>query len=227
MIKNNKWSLACLLVILASAPLRADSIGYQFTTAPVTFDNPLSIGFDFTTLTSVTIDSLGYFDYDGAAFLTPHTVGIFDSNGDLVTSITLDAGTSSTLDGQFRYESIAPVTLPAGQTWTIAATTGGDQDAWAYGNAYSADGPVTMEGMSTNPAILISQNAALFSYESDDALLDPTSHASNYTLYAGPNFTFSTDNDLQAAPEPRYSGLLGAIAAVFFWVSVRRSRASA
>jgi len=226
MLKNEKWSLACFLVVLASTPLRAGSIGYEFTTAPVSFDSRLSIGFEFSTLSNVTIDSLGYFDCGGDAFLTPHTVGIFDSSGNLVTSTTLGTGTSSTLNGQFRYQNIAPVTLPGGQSWTLAATTGGNQDAWAYGNAYSADGPVTLEGMSTNPAILIPENAALFAYESDDTLLDPTNHASNYTLYAGPNFTFYTNTDLQAAPEPSYSGLLSAIAAIFVWMAVRRARTS-
>jgi len=227
MTKNKKWSLACLLVVLASAPLRAGSIGYEFTTAPVSVDSRLSIGFEFSTLSSVTVDSLGYFDYDGDGFLTPHTIGIFDSSGNLVTSTTLGTGTSSTLNGQFRYQDIAPITLPGGQTWTLAATTDGNQDVWAYGNAYSADGTVTLEGMTTNPAILIPENAALFTYESDDTLLDPTSHASNYTLYAGPNFTFYTDTDLHAAPEPSYSGLLSAIAAIFVCMAVRRARTSA
>lgn len=227
MTKNKKWSLACLLVVLASAPLRAGSIGYEFTAAPVSFDSRLSIGFEFSTLSSVTVDSLGYFDYYGDGFLTPHTVGIFDSSGNLVTSTTLGTGTSSTPNGQFRYQDITPVTLPAGQSWTLVATTGGNQDAWAYGNAYSADGPVTLEGMSTNPAILIPENAALFAYQSDDTLLDPTSHASNYTLYAGPNFTFYTDTDLQATPEPSYLGLLSAITAIFVLIAVRRARASA
>src|SRR5690348_318578 len=114
MIKNQRWSMTCLVLVLASAPLRAGSIGYEFTTAPVSSDTRLSIGFEFSTLSSVTIDSLGYFDAEGDGFLTPHTIGIFDSSGNLVTSTTIGTGTTSTLNGQFRYQNIAPVTLQAG-----------------------------------------------------------------------------------------------------------------
>ncbi|MGO9176069.1 MAG: DUF4082 domain-containing protein [Desulfobaccales bacterium] len=198
--------LGIALVFAGTQPASADLAAMSFTSAPISSQSQLSLGWAFTTNSAVTVDALGYYAYQGDAFNTPHTVGIFDSLGDLLTSATLSAGTIDPLTGSFRYVSISPLTLAAGQTFVIAATTEGYSDPWAYGNAYPSDGTVTLQGFTVNPAISIGSNAALYYYQSDNLLRDPLYHYSNFTVYAGPNF--------QAVPLPPSlfflgSGLLG------------------
>lgn len=196
--------LAAGLTWLFVTPALASGI-YDFTQALVTTDpTPLSLGFLFSTNSSVTVTSLGYFDAGQDGFAVAHTVGIYDDCGNLVTSITLDAGTGDTLDGDFRYHSITPVVLAAGKTYTLAATTGGDADGFAYGIAGKK-----LQGLDVNPLITIASDASLFVYQSDDELQDPTGHY-RYTLYAGPNFGISpgTGNSGAAAAVPESGSLV-------------------
>src|SRR5689334_3496981 len=133
MIKRS-WIAAIISVGvgLGCSSLRADEVpAYSFTDAATALDQQLSLGFSFTALNNITVDSLGYYNYTGSGFLTAHTVGIFDSNGDLLTSTTLAAGSADPLNAGFRYHSITPVTLAPGD-YVIAATTGGPSDPWAY-----------------------------------------------------------------------------------------------
>ena len=192
--------LGIALVFAGTQPASAD-VAMSFTSAIISSQSQLSLGWVFTTNSAVTVDALGYYDDQGDGFITPHTVGIFDSVGNLLTSASLSAGTGNPLNGSFRYASISPYTLAAGQTFVIAATTEGPSDPWAYGNAYISDGLVTLPGFTVNPAISIGSNAARYVYQNDNVLQDPTSHYSNFTVYAGPNF--------QTVPLPPSLLLLG------------------
>jgi hypothetical protein len=128
----------------------------------------------------VTVTALGYFDYQGDGFATQHDVGIYNSSGTLLTHALLSAGTVNQLIGDFRYTDIAPITLAAG-TYTLAATTNGPADRWAYGNGS------TMTGFTVDPHISIAANSALYIYQSDNVLRDPTQlNPNNYAIYAGP-----------------------------------------
>lgn len=178
----------------AGAALAADMPAFEFDGAPNSNDTQLSLGFSFTATSAVTVTSLGYYDFGGDGFATAHEVGIFDSAGTLLASAGLNAGSGDALIGQFRYASITPLSLAAGQTYVIAATTHGSADPWAYGNAYPAD--ATVSDFHTTVPIVITANSALFLYQSDNQLRNPTEHYSNYTFYAGPNFT------ILGVPEP-------------------------
>jgi hypothetical protein len=173
---------------------------YDFTSAPVSHDSSdLSLGFVFTTNLPLTVTSLGYFDDGGNGFAVAHTVGIFDDNGYLLTSTTLSAGTGDPLDGQFRYQAIAPITLAAGNSYTLAATTGGPDDAWAYGIVGSQ-----LLGLAVDPSITITRYASRFSSQDDNGLQDPP-YFYKYTLYAGPNLngTYAGPNlNGTVVPEP-------------------------
>jgi len=212
---------AGLMCLLAAAALTAsaDSI-YSFSAASTASDsNDLSLGFVFATNQDVTISSLGYYD-GGNGFLATHKVGIFDSNGNLLTSITLDTGTMDTSDGLFRYKSVAPITLAGGQTYTLAGTTDGDADSFAFGTA------TTLTGFTVNPAISIADDASRFIYQSDNTLQNPTNHF-DYTLYAGPNFEIATSDsnncDAPAVPEPSSASLLLAAGAIVpMWIGYKR-----
>jgi hypothetical protein len=180
---------------------------YSFSSVNQTFsDNPLTLGFVFTANSSFEVDSLGWFDATGEGFSSQHTVGLFDSAGTLLTSITLSAGTSDSISGGFRYHSIAPITLATGSEYTLAGTSGGPMDSWTI-NDFVND-------FTVNSAFTIGQNAARFSYGTE--LVDPDSHFSDYLVYSGPNL--AGHELISATPEPA-SFLLVALAGCTLLVS--------
>jgi hypothetical protein len=196
-----------LSVILPIQFAHADSL-YTFTSANQTFtDQPLTLGFTFTANNAFTVSSLGWFDATGSGFLSPHTVAIFDGNGNLLASTTLSTGASDSLSGSFRYRSIAPITLQAANDYTLAGTTGGSLDPWTV-NDY-------VTGLSINPAFTVGTNAARFAYGL--GLVDPTDHFSDYRIYSGPNLAGTP------VPEPASFLLLGLAAPLLFVVRRRRS----
>jgi Domain of unknown function (DUF4082)/PEP-CTERM motif len=175
---------------------------YEFGSISVASEDPFSLGFWFQTNQAVAVTDLGYFDDGGDGFGVPHTVGIFDSFGGLLTSTTLGAGTTDPLDGHFRYQPITPIQLSPGTLYLLAATTGGLTDQWGYG--HSAD----IGGLTVSPLISVPPNAAV--YVPADTLQFPTMHW-GYQFYAGPNMLLE---EPATVPEPGSLALIlvGAIA---------------
>jgi Domain of unknown function (DUF4082) len=68
-----------------------------------------TLGYEFTTSVSFTVNALGYFN-DGLG--NSHLVGLWDTSGDLLTSATV-TGTDP-LTGNFLYQSITPYVLAPG-----------------------------------------------------------------------------------------------------------------
>lgn len=68
-----------------------------------------TLGYEFTTSVSFTVNALGYFN-DGLG--NSHLVGIWDTSGDLLTSATVTG--SDPLTGNFLYQSITPYILAPG-----------------------------------------------------------------------------------------------------------------
>lgn len=204
-----KCALAFPLVLAATGSIYGSQIAFEFGTAPTTTDNPLSLGFQFTTDTALVISTLGYYDDGGDGLLTSHEVGIFDANGTLLTSTTINSGTVDPLIGHFRYGSIAPFTIGGSLSFTIAATTGGSSDPWAYGTS------ATLTGLALNPLITVASNAGRFVYQANGGLHYPA-ESFGYTLYAGPNFGF----DPAPVPEPGTFALLGLVILPAFLLSL-------
>jgi hypothetical protein len=82
-----------------------------------------TIGWRFTVgANAITVSQLGIYDSGGNGLAESHQIGIWTGDGSsLLTSTTVPAGTSATLSGAYRYASITPVTLNAGQTYVIGA----------------------------------------------------------------------------------------------------------
>jgi hypothetical protein len=202
-----------LIACLASAALvfpsiaQAQTPAYSFTSAPTSNDTYLSLGFVFTTNAPVTVSALGYYDYwytilgQTTGLHAEHTVGIFDSMGNLLTSTIVDAGNSDPLTGDFRYKQITPYTLAAGNTYTLAATTDSGKDPWAYGIAGSS-----ITGFTTDASIGIGIAASRYWYDGDNVLRDPP-YFYAYTIYGGPNFLIGSSN----VPEPGAYAVLGSL----------------
>lgn len=116
------FSVLAIAVLSLGAPaVRADTAGISFTSPGTTFNNGFgfSVGFSFTATSAVTIDAVGYFDE--GSLQKSHTVGIYDSTGNLLASAAITGGT---LTGFFDYVSIAPLTLTAGDTYQIMGNSG-------------------------------------------------------------------------------------------------------
>jgi hypothetical protein len=117
--------LALSLTAILAGPALAD-LAVDFNGAVNNATNgSWSMGFEFLTNTPVIVGALGFYDHNMSQ---SHAVGIYDAAKNLLVSTTVL--TSDPLSGFFRYHSIAPLLLPAGQTYVIAAVTGKDKYTW-------------------------------------------------------------------------------------------------
>jgi hypothetical protein len=81
-----------------------------------------TLGWSFTTNNPIQITALGFFDLGGDGLATSHRIGLWDTDGNLLVSATVQTGNGNTLVGQYRYVSIAPLTLQSHHTFVIGAT---------------------------------------------------------------------------------------------------------
>ena len=83
----------------------------------------LTIGWSFTVgPQSVSVTDLGFFDYNGDGLDTAHEVGLWNSSGSLLTSVTVPAGTGGTLVDGFRFTLLSSaLDLVANQGYVIGA----------------------------------------------------------------------------------------------------------
>ncbi len=81
-----------------------------------------TVGWSFTVgAADVSVVGLGIFDAGGDGLANPHQVGIWDASQNLVASVNVPAGTVATLLAGYRFQTINPVTLSAGQQYVIGA----------------------------------------------------------------------------------------------------------
>lgn len=104
-----------------------------------------TVGYDFTVGSEpLLVTELGIWDQGQDGLSNQHIVGLWDTSGDLLASLTIPAGTSSTLDGQFRYESLAsPVFLTANSDFIIGASyVSGDADTFLVARTFENADPI-------------------------------------------------------------------------------------
>ncbi len=91
----------------------------------------------------ISVTALGFEDAGGDGLASAHRVGIWNAtSGALVGSVTVQAGTASTLEGDWRYEDVASaLTLLAGQTYRIGGETFSAGDAFTDTDATGGGGP--------------------------------------------------------------------------------------
>ena len=148
------------------------------------------MGWEFQANTAEIVTALGAFDDSQDGLNESHDVGLWDANGVLLASTTIASGTGAALINQFRYNSVAPVTLVAGQDYFIGAV-------WLDG----ADPMVfAATGLTTDPSITYLSSA----YIAGGTLTDPTFLDGGLGGYFGPNLIGST------VPEPLSLSLFGA-----------------
>src|SRR4051794_39543468 len=107
---------------LAAAQVPAIS-GFTGATVFGAVSSPASdqtIGFSFTPASNVVVTALGVWDASTGDPLTQsHQVGIWTAGGTLLASGTVPA--NGPLTGSWRYVSISPVTLTAGQSYIVGS----------------------------------------------------------------------------------------------------------
>jgi len=108
-----------------------------------------TLGFQFTVSSNQTIGALGVFD-NGAALPQDAMVGLWDSSGDLLTSVTVPT-VGATDIGDFAYASITPYVLTPGNDYYIGAYLGGSGAASSLNTGQGGSG-------SYNSAITVIQD---------------------------------------------------------------------
>ncbi len=145
-----------------------------------------SLGWEFTANTSITVESLGFFN--GGGISASHAVGIYDSSQALLGSTIVTP--TDPLVNFFRWSTLStPIVLTAGDTYYIAAETSGDNYSW------------NPTGFTENPDITFVEDR----YTSSSTLVFPTTSSFNGSEkgWFGPNFATT------AVPIPGALWLLG------------------
>jgi hypothetical protein len=122
---------AALLAIALAAPAGAvPLVTLTGGSAVGCFGGNDTCGFDFTTgASALVIDGLGIYDSLSNGLAESHQIGVWRfSDGALIASGTVGAGTSGVLINGFRYVGIPDVTLAAGTRYIVGAfyQTGAD-----------------------------------------------------------------------------------------------------
>lgn len=186
-------------LLILSRPVRGE-IALHFTSNVSVFESfSDTIGWAFTLSSPVLVTELGYYDSGDNGLVTAHEVAIWTNGGVLQLQATVPSGTSGTLMDTFRYISITPVFLPAGN-YVIGGFSPGNSDL--YGASVSS--------LTTAPQIV---------YGGPRFRVGPTLtfpdviDFSHDTGEFGPNFQF-------AVPEPSSLVLLtlGAILGAIFFI---------
>jgi hypothetical protein len=191
-------SVLGIALTLTGTVSRAD-IAITFGNSPTTFNSALDAtrGWEFSTSEAISVSALGIWDMGSDGLADSHQVGLWDTSGNLLASVSFAAGNSGTLMGPdgFRFLDLAsPVNLAVGSYLIGAAYAPDDDDQIAY-----LAGPMSATGISyVGPKL--SADGTGFAPPTDD------SAASGGAF--GPNFLFT---EASAVPEPSTFTMAGAI----------------
>jgi hypothetical protein len=183
-----------LALVLATGTCFADTIAVvpgSGGSQNSAWNGNVTIGWQFTLTSSVTVTQLGFFDAGADGLADPHETGIWDSSQTLLGSATVPSGTAGTLLGGFRFVPVTAFLLGPGE-YTIGA----------YGNQTSPDefafglsGSTTIAGLTLGGGV---QSGSVL-----NTLTFPGQVNGFATEgYFGPNFAISDDRELSAVPEP-------------------------
>jgi hypothetical protein len=170
------------LLLVGGMILLAVSVGVQaevavdFASPTIDFTNgSWSIGWGFMVNESIVVNGLGFYDDQKNGLSQTHDVGIFDSTGALVVSGQVQQ--DDPLNSWWRWTSVTPTTLVAGQSYQIAGVTGQENYTW------------NPEGFLTASEISFMSDL----YTSSSTLVNPLS-SSDVVGWFGPNFSFTGNN---------------------------------
>lgn len=196
-IPSRVWQLPTIIfaavIALCAAQTKANTVALDFTGGTRTFaPSDLTSGWAFSLTVPVVLTDLGIWDGPnddsgtGDGLAQSHLISIWTDSGVLVTSAIVPAAGGTLLD-DFRYVSIAPMSLPAGDYVIGAFYEGAGPDPLISNGATVT----TASGVGYNGSRSASGNA----FPSFNAAERPNG-------YFGPNFQFIN------VPEPGVTVLL-------------------
>jgi hypothetical protein len=144
-----------------------------------------SVGWQFDVLAPITVTGLGWFDENADGLGAGHTVGIWDSAGNLLTSTAVPSGVGAAVDGQFRTVGITALVLPIGTGYIVG------------GENFSNSGDRLAFNVSQTVDSRINFVDATFS-NIGSGFARPTNFSSATTGFYGPSFAVKPS----AVPEP-------------------------
>lgn len=101
-----------------------------------------TFGWKFDVTITQTLLGLGAFDHNEDGFLADHAVGLWDADGNLLVSAVVSS--DDTLIDRFRFTSVTPLKLLAGQSYVVGAY---------YRGTYAGDLHWRSAGVTTAPGI--------------------------------------------------------------------------
>ncbi len=112
---------------------------------PSTGSGDFSIGYRFQVGASdISVNSLGFLDVEQDGLQTAHNVGLYNDAGAQLSQVSVDSGTSAPLIGFFRFATITPITLTAGQIYRVAGSFQFGTDAFASNLVITNDPAITV-----------------------------------------------------------------------------------
>jgi hypothetical protein len=195
-----------LLTVFASGTLLADPVlSFSGSTAPANAFNQ-TVGWEFDVLNTITVTSLGWYDQNSDGLLLAHTVGIWDSSGNLLTSVLVAQGTTDPLVGLFRTAAITPIVLTPGTNYIVGGQEFSTDNEQLFGPASTTDSRIAFDkGEHSN---------------ADNLFELPTIPTGNPNCCWGPSFSVDA-----AANVPEPSGVSALLAAgVLAMLVARRTR---
>ena len=125
---NKRIAFIAIIGCMAGLSARADAPNLAITSPGSITDfgsSTWNLGWSFTVNSPTTVYGLGNIDINLDAFGgTPQKVGLWDSTGTLLASVSVD-GTGN-LVGDWRFESITPVDLTVGQSYVLGGQGGAE-----------------------------------------------------------------------------------------------------
>jgi hypothetical protein len=219
--------IALKLVVLAGAALFCAAVPCAADDTAVTGFNETSYaghgnfddgGYKFTASDNLVVDTLGLFTHS-ATLAESHQISIYDLTGNMLTSVTVDAGSAPDGTG-FVYKNLAsPLSLSAG-----------DYIIGAYYNRSSSDHFVDNgNSVATGPSVTFDE---AFIWFNPNVGFNPSSPAGQFVFqsgnniraaFIGPNFLYNVQAPA-GTPEPGAIGLAGGLGLAFSVLARRRGR---
>lgn len=197
--------------LVGGAGVAQAQAAFEFTNPGHSFTNgSWNFGWNFKANETVTVSGLGYYADPINGFADQNQVALYNSEGSLLASAIVD--NTYALLGHFRYVTIAPITLTAGQTYQIDGVSHGDNYTWDDA------------GFATNSAINYVSNSWTSTSATTPFFQTNTQVDSDHGFH-GPNLFLGAPVFTAPVPEPETYALLLAGLGFIGFMSRRRKQA--